>query len=140
MGCVKALFVDHVAFSDSLCRAGVGTLSAGCTNAVINDSMVVFNMDSIVLAGLFTLFTADTAVFADASCDFSYIGRAAAYIDFLVNITQNDKMVGTCLCTDTAADTLGLIDPCKTVLNDDSVLRTDLCTVAEAETSVSADL
>ena len=134
------LFVDHIAFSDSLCRTCVSAFSAGCALAVVNDCMIVFNMYSVVLAGFFAFFTSNTSVFADASCYFAYIRRAAAYIDLLVNVTQNDKMIGTCLCTDTASDTFGFVNSCKTVLDDYSILRTDLGAVSESETAVSTYL
>lgn len=131
------LFIDHVAFSDCLCRTSVSTFAAGSAFIIIDNSVIVCNMDSVMLAGLFALFTAYAAVFADAACYLADICGAAAYVDFLVNVTKNDDMVGTCLCTDSAADTFRLVNSCKTVLDDDSVLRTNLCAVTETETAVS---
>lgn len=97
-------------------------------------------MDSVVFALFLTELAADTAAFADAADDFSDIGGGAANVDLLVNITKYDKLVGTRLCTQSAAYALCFINAGKTVLDDYSVLRTDLCAVPEAETAVCADL
>ena len=64
----------HVTFSDSLCRTSISTLSAGSTFIIVDYSMVVYNMDSVVFTGLFAFLTSDTTIFADAACYFTDIG------------------------------------------------------------------
>ena len=97
-------------------------------------------MDSVVFALFLAELAADTAAFADAPHNFSDIGGGAANVDFFINITKHDKLIGTRLCTQSAAYALCFVNAGKTVLDDDSVLRTDLCTVPEAEAAVCADL
>ena len=97
-------------------------------------------MNSVMLAFFLAQLAADTAAFAHAPHDLSDVRGGAADVYLLVDIAKYYQLVGTRLCTKSAADTLGFIHARKTVPHDYGVLRTDPCAVPEAETAVCADL
>lgn len=123
-----------------LCGAGFRAFAAGGTFAVVDPCQIVLNMDSVVFALFLTELAADTAAFADAPHYFSYIRGGAANVYLLVDVTQDDKLIGTYLGAKSAADALCFVNTCKTVLDENGVLRADLGAVPEAETAVGADL
>lgn len=129
-----------IAETNYLCGARRRAFSASRTLAVINSRKIVFHMDSVVLAFFLAKLAADTAAFANAADDFANLRGGTANVNFLVNVPKHNKLVGTHLCTKSAAYALCLVNTGKTVLDNDSVLRANLCAVPEAETAVSADL
>ena len=117
---------------------GANFLTSATTGAlgVVNGSEVVLYLDSSVRTGLLTLHTADTAYGTNLVCNSALI-MAGALNDNAGIVGNNvNYVVGTGLCTDATADTLGRIDVSDALLgiDDDSILGTYCNTVAVAET------
>ena len=121
-----------------MCRTAGYALAAVFTLAVIDACEVVFNRDSTERAGLFALFTADTAVLAGCTGVFADILRGAENVDAVCYIVDNDKLIRASLCAKSAAAALGAVDLRNAVYDRDSVVSTFTDTVAVAEAAVSA--
>ena len=132
--------VNHVALADCLGGTCVCADAAFLTLGVVDAGTVVDDMDGIVRALLFAELAADAAVGARGAHDLADIRGGTADVDLLVDVAENDQVVGTGLHAETASDALGLVHASQTVDDHDCILRTDGGTVPEAETAVGADL
>lgn len=65
--------VNNIALAYRLCGTRFGAGSAGGAFGVVNACKVVFNVYSAVFALFLAHFAADTAAFAHAPHDFSYV-------------------------------------------------------------------
>ena len=69
------------------------TVAAGGAFVVVNDSVIVYHVNCVVRADLFTLTTADTAVFADADSFFGVEMAGANDFYSLVIVKHTDEDV-----------------------------------------------
>ena len=104
--------------------------------AVIDGGEVILNLDRARGAILFALFTSDTSVTALLSCQSALILVITSDKHSLDVVHNADYSSRASLCAKSATDAFSRIDMRHSVLDADSLLRTDLDTVAKSDTTV----
>ena len=131
---------DEVALVDTM----LGTyLYAGATagaEVIVDGREIILYGDSATGTGLLTLHTADTAVGAILTGENTLILVGALNNNAGGVIDEVDDTVGALAYADAAADTLSGINLCYTVIDGDSVLRTNHSAVAVAEAGEGTEL
>jgi hypothetical protein len=115
----------------------ISASATACAKLVIDGCKVVHNGNSAVRTSLLALHTADTAVRACLTCRSALIVVGACYYNAGCLVKKMDDGVRTLANANSASDTLACIYPCYTVLNGDSILRTNGNAVAVAKAGIS---
>ena len=131
---------NEVAFVDAVDGANLYARAATGAEGVIDGSKVVLNGDSTLRTGLLTLHTTDTTVGAVLTGESALILVGALHNHAGGVVDKVDDTVGALAYADAAADTLSGINLCYTVIDGDSVLRTNHSAVAVAEAGEGTEL
>lgn len=113
------------------------TVAAGGAFVVVNDSVIVYHVNCVVRADLFTLTTADTAVFADADSFFGVEMAGANDFYSLVIVKHTDEVVRTGFFAHAAAGAFLSVDDSNPVNDVNGLKLTSLDTVAKTQTAGS---
>ena len=121
-------------------RADFNAVTAADTVLNIDLCKVINNLDCICRAFALALHAADAAIVAylHNSCAFVFIG--ALWLNHLAFRKHLDNALRTCICTCTAADTLGTVYLCYAVYNVHCIEITCLYAVAKTDACKCAQL
>ena len=131
---------DEVALVDTVNGTNLCTSATAGTKIVVDSGEIVLDGDSTLGTGLLTLHTADTTIGAILTGESTLILVGALNNNAGGVIDEVDDTVGALAYADAAADTLSGINLCYTVIDGDSVLRTNHSAVAVAEAGEGAEL
>lgn len=131
---------DEIALVDTVNRADLNAFAAADTLFVVDGREVVNYVNSILGTVLLTLTATDTAVCTSLACICALSVTRALDNNTRGVIDKVNNTVRTGANTNATAYTLSRVYARNAVINSDSELRTNLDTVAVAETGIGADL
>ena len=131
---------DEVALVDTVNRTSRCARTAAGTLIVVDNSEVVYHLDSTNRTGLLALATGDTAVLTALANSRTLIVVRALNNDALGILDKMNYTVGTLSCAHTATDALSGIYLCDAVVDGDRILGTNVHAIAIAEAGVGAKL
>ena len=121
-------------------RASLCALTATVAKRIIDHGKIVGNLDGTVGTNLLTLHTSDTTVGAVLASLRPLFPVGALHYHAGGIVGQMYNALGALTHTNTATDTLGVVDLCHSVVYGDRLLRANRSTVAAAKTSIGAKL
>lgn len=104
----------------------------------VDHSVIVFDLDCVKLASLFTLLAADAAGLTGLSRDGSFVGGTACDVSQAAFGNHFDQIVWTCFGTCFAADAVVSVHPCDTVYDADRVEIAGGHAIAKTKAAVAA--
>ena len=140
MSVLKMCAADKVSFVYAMNRAYSHTFGAAGTKRIVYSCQIVNDFDSSVRTGLLTLHTTNTTVRADLSCYCALVVIGAFHHNSSGVVYDLDNIIGTFTSTHSAANAFFWIDVSNTVLDADSVMRTNAQAIAVSKTSKRTSL